>query len=153
MIATIFFSYLTSQKKPISIMNFNWTCKIIPNFNSISTHKKQKSIQIDFSVGPHMLFHWACKEHKAWAKRRRVVLSGQTAETALGGACGPDGGCGSGGSGGARRGEGRRGGRGTRCRPWRAVTAAARGDGHGARRQWIRRASAAPPCVYYDACS
>ena len=31
---------------------------------------------------------------------RRAVLSGQSAETALGGACGPDGGCGSGGGGG-----------------------------------------------------
>ena len=106
-------------------MNFNWTCKIIPNFNSISTHKKQKSIQIDFSVSPHMLFHWACKEHKAWAiqgapyclgrvqKPRSAGPAALTVAAVVAAAAG--------------HGEARRGGRGARWRPRRVVSATAHG--------------------------
>ena len=133
MIATIFFSYLTSQKKPISIMNFNWTCKIIPNFNSISTHKKQKSIQIDFSVGPHMLFHWACKSTKLelnegasyclgrLQKPRSAGPAALTVAAVVAAAAG---------HGAARRdgaGAAHGVGRGARWRPRRVVTAMARG--------------------------
>ena len=48
-------------------MNLIKLAKWSPISIQFQTLKKQKSIQIDFSVGPHMLFHWACKEHKAWA--------------------------------------------------------------------------------------
>ena len=106
-------------------MNLIKLAKWSPISIQFQTLKKQKSIQIDFSVGPHMLFHWACKSTKLelnegasyclgrLQKPRSAGPAALTVAAVVAAAAG--------------HGEARRGGRGARCRPRCAVSATAHG--------------------------